>query len=75
MFNKNLEEKDQEFTDDQIEALLSREGGGDVQGGDLENVQLRKSDLNDYYLSGFKFNSYNFETIDEREKKDDEGEK
>ena len=75
MFNKNLEEKDQEFTDDQIEALLSREGGGDVQGGDLENVQLRKSDLNDYYLSGFKFNSYNFETVDEREKKEDEGEK
>jgi hypothetical protein len=27
MFNKNLEEKDQEFTEAQIDALISREGG------------------------------------------------
>lgn len=24
--------------------------------------------MNDYYLSGFKFNSYNFESVDQREK-------
>lgn len=39
-----------------------------IKGNDVENVSLRKSDLNDYYLSGFKFNSYNFENIDERQK-------
>ncbi|KAL4501101.1 hypothetical protein ABPG73_013839 [Tetrahymena malaccensis] len=74
MFNKNLEEKDQEFTDEQIDALISREGDM-IKGNDVENVSLRKSDLNDYYLSGFKFNSYNFETVDERQKRNDEEEK
>lgn len=48
-----------------------------AKSGEVENVQLRKSDLNDYYLSGFKFNSYNFETVDERpnqqERKGEEG--
>jgi chromodomain-helicase-DNA-binding protein 3/chromodomain-helicase-DNA-binding protein 4 len=33
-------------------------------------LNIVKNDLNDYYLSGFKFTSLNFETV---ERKEDEG--
>ena len=72
MFNKNLEEKDQEFTDAQIDALLSRTGNvGELSGENIENVTLRKNnDINDYYLSGFKFTQMNFETVGQQPKKE-----
>ena len=46
MFNKNLEEKDVEFTDDQIDALLSRDNLSQ-NSGNIENINIQKSDLND----------------------------
>jgi chromodomain-helicase-DNA-binding protein 3 len=67
LFNKNLEEKDQEFTEDQISALLCRGDGVAESSNDpnvAERLNIVKNDLNDYYLSGFKFTSLNFETVE-----------
>ena len=34
----------------------------------MEKVNLKKNDINDYYLSGFKFSSLTLETVDNGEK-------
>ncbi|CAD8047864.1 unnamed protein product [Paramecium primaurelia] len=61
LFNKNLEEKDQEFTDEQLNILLQR----DIElQSDQQYVNLKKNDINDYYLSGFKFTSFNLEQVE-----------
>lgn len=65
MFNKNLEEQENEFNDQQIDLLLSRETVN-INCDNIENVQLVKSDINDYYLSGFKLTSLSFENFDTR---------
>lgn len=69
LFNKNLDEKETEFTDDQIEALINRDQEGDThiemeKEGDVEKSKLFvRKDLNDYYLSGFKFQSLSFQSF------------
>ncbi|KRX09098.1 Zinc finger, FYVE/PHD-type [Pseudocohnilembus persalinus] len=69
MFNKNLEQKDKDFTDEQIDVLLARD---DVKGDkQMDNVQLTKNDINDYYLSGFKFTSLNFETVTDKQQENE----
>lgn len=34
-----------------------------MPGEGAENLNLKKNDINDYYLSGFKFTSLNFESV------------
>lgn len=77
LFNKNLEEKETEFTDEQIEALINRDDP--EKKGDLnkENEMPKsklfvRKDLNDYYLSGFKFQSLCFQSYNEEEKDNEE---
>lgn len=76
LFNKNLEEKETEFTDDQIEALINRDMGGETnmemeKGGEISKGKLFvRKDLNDYYLSGFKFQSLSFQSYNDNIEKD-----
>ena len=76
LFNKNLEEKETEFTDEQIEALLNRDHEGEEKNMEMEKegeitkgkLFVRK-DLNDYYLSGFKFQSLSFQSYNDNAEK------
>lgn len=81
LFNKNLEEKETEFTDDQIEALINRDSDGEKnmemekEGEITKNKLFVRKDLNDYYLSGFKFQSLSFQSFNgsnEQEKNQEE---
>lgn len=49
---------------------MSRENSQSVN-SNIENVKLVKNDINDYYLSGFKFTSLNFEQVDNRKEDPD----
>ena len=72
LFNKNLEEKEAEFTEEQIDALLDRDSIGNMN-SELEkegestkkNKLFVRNDLNDYYLSGFKFQSLSFQSYND----------
>ena len=81
LFNKNLDEKETEFTDDQIEALINRDSDGEKnmemekEGEITKNKLFVRKDLNDYYLSGFKFQSLSFQSFNgsnEQEKNQEE---
>lgn len=78
LFNKNLEEKEAEFTEEQIEALLNREADNEKNNEKNKEGEVSKSkmfvrkDLNDYYLSGFKFQSLCFQSYNEEEKESEE---
>jgi chromodomain-helicase-DNA-binding protein 3/chromodomain-helicase-DNA-binding protein 4 len=37
----------------------------------VEKLNIVKNDLNDYYLSGFKFTSLNFETVEPQIEEED----
>ena len=71
LFNKNLEEKETEFTDEQIEALVNRDGDEEKnmemeKDGEIAKGKLFvRKDLNDYYLSGFKFQSLSFQSYND----------
>ena len=60
LFNKNIDEKDEEeFTDEQIDELLLR---NNIKVTKSKNV---KKTINDYYLSGFKFQSMTIQNYEE----------
>ncbi len=67
LFNKNMEEKEKEFTDEQIDALINRDSIVDkTEDMEVKGKLFAKNDLNDFYLSGFKFQSLTFQSYNDQ---------
>lgn len=71
LFNKNMEEKEKEFTDEQIDALINRDRIVDKnEDMEVKGKLFAKNDLNDFYLSGFKFQSLSFQSYNDQNEKE-----
>ena len=71
LFNKNMEEKEKEFTDEQIDALINRDRIVDKnEDMEVKGKLFARNDLNDFYLSGFKFQSLSFQSYNDHSEKE-----
>ena len=71
LFNKNMEEKEKEFTDEQIDALIDRDRIVDKnEDMEVKGKLFARNDLNDFYLSGFKFQSLSFQSYNDQSEKE-----
>eukprot|EP00828_Plagiopyla_frontata_P029447 TRINITY_DN3809_c0_g1_i1.p4 TRINITY_DN3809_c0_g1~~TRINITY_DN3809_c0_g1_i1.p4 ORF type:complete len:293 (+),score=65.61 TRINITY_DN3809_c0_g1_i1:2840-3718(+) len=64
LFKQNIDQKDTEFTDEQIEDILYRNS---IEINNEDKKLLPKKTINDYYLSGFKFQSSTFQSVNNEE--------